>query len=202
MNTCYIVGAGEFYGGFTPDGSDLVIAADGGYTALTDSGIRCDLLIGDLDSIPAVPKDVEILRYPCEKDETDMYLAYREGAKRGYRKFEIYGGVGGRSDHTYANYCLLATISSDGCAATLYGRGDKAYIVQNEAARVTGGIGKGISVFAFGKAAAGVTLRGLYYTLDGYTLTPHNALGVSNKFASDTAEISVKDGVLLIIQEI
>ena len=41
MKTCYIVGAGEFYGSFMPDDDDLVIAADGGYKALLEKGIQC-----------------------------------------------------------------------------------------------------------------------------------------------------------------
>ena len=62
MKTCYIVGAGAFYGDFTPDETDLVIAADGGYSTLKSLEIRCDLLIGDMDSIASIPTDVEIIR--------------------------------------------------------------------------------------------------------------------------------------------
>ena len=62
MAICYIVGAGDFTTHFTPTDADLVIAADGGYDALKNAGIRCDLLIGDLDSINEVPTGVEIIR--------------------------------------------------------------------------------------------------------------------------------------------
>ena len=78
MGICYIVGAGEFFGSFTPKKDDLVIAADGGYEALSSRGIRCDLLIGDMDSIKKIPGGVEILKHKVEKDETDMHLAYLE----------------------------------------------------------------------------------------------------------------------------
>ncbi|MBR2432244.1 MAG: thiamine diphosphokinase, partial [Clostridia bacterium] len=79
MKTCYIVGAGEFYGEFTPDSDDLVIAADGGYDSLLNRGIRPDVLIGDLDSIKEMPNGIELIRHPVKKDETDMHLAYLEG---------------------------------------------------------------------------------------------------------------------------
>ena len=59
---CYIVGAGEFYGEFTPTRDDLVIAADGGYDALISHGYRCDVLIGDLDSISSVPDNIELIK--------------------------------------------------------------------------------------------------------------------------------------------
>ena len=202
MSTCYIVGAGDFYGNFTPEKDDLVIAADGGFNALLKRGIRCDLLIGDMDSLKIIPTDVQLLKYKVEKDETDMHLAYLEGKRRGYKNFALYGGVGGRQDHTFANYCLLSYIRSDGNDAVLYGDGYKAYTVKNEVTRVQGCTGKTLSVFAFGGAAVGVSLKGLYYPLSDGTLTPDFPLGVSNKFAEDFAQIGVTDGTLLVIQEI
>ena len=202
MKTCYIVGAGDFERGFLPEKDDLVIAADGGYTSLLKQNIRCDLLIGDMDSITEIPTGVELIRHHIEKDETDTYLAYCEGLRRGYESFEIYGGTGGRSDHTFANYCLLAKIKADGFSARLYSDSEVAYIIRNEATRVSGKPDGKISVFAFGGTAEDVSIKGLYYTLENGTLSPDFPLGVSNSFVSSCAEISVKSGTLLIIQEI
>lgn len=202
MKTCYIVGAGDFYGEFTPKKDDLVIAADGGFETLEKRGIRCDLLIGDMDSLKEVPNDTETIKHEVEKDETDMHLAYLEGKRRGYKNFALYGGVGGRADHTFANYCLLSYISADGNKAALYGDGYIAYAIKNEAIRVSGSIGKTVSVFAFGGVAEGVLLKGLYYPLENGTLSPNFPLGVSNKFIESSAEIEVKCGTLLVIQEI
>ena len=89
MNTCYLVGAGDNNYIPTLDETDLSIAADGGYDFLISHGLRCDLLIGDLDSIKDVPTSVEIIKHPVEKDETDMHLSYLEGASRGYSDFVI-----------------------------------------------------------------------------------------------------------------
>ena len=105
--TCYIVGAGEFYGELNLSDGDIVIAADGGYDTLRELGVTPDLLVGDMDSVKAVPTDIEKLRVPVEKDETDTYLCYLEGVRRGYSNFVILGGVGGREDHTFANFSLL-----------------------------------------------------------------------------------------------
>ena len=202
MKTCYIVGAGAFERGFVPKCDDLVIAADGGYAALMKMGIRCDLLIGDMDSIENVPEGVQIIRHPIEKDETDTYLAYIEGWRRGYRTFEIYGGTGGRSDHTFANYCLLSNIKSRGGEARLYSDAEVAYVIQNGGMRVTGKPKNKISVFAFGGNASGVSIKGLYYELTDGILTADFPLGVSNSFVTGEAEIAVRHGSLLVIQEI
>ena len=105
METCYIFGAGDF----TPctidlTSKDLVIAADGGYDYLIRLGLRADVVLGDFDSVtsPDLWDDAicEKLTYPPEKDDTDMMLAIKLGLSRGYREFAIYGGLGGRLDHT------------------------------------------------------------------------------------------------------
>lgn len=202
MGRCYIVGAGEFYGSFSKREGDLVIAADGGYDALIKRGIQPDLLIGDMDSIKARGKEVESLVFPVKKDETDTFLAYREGVRRGYTEFYLYGCVGGREDHTFANYSLLIWAKKQGHTLKLIGNGYETVALFSESASFLGKPGGFISVFAFGGCAVGVTLTGLEYTLSDYTLCPDFPLGVSNKFKEATATISVREGSLLIMKEI
>lgn len=202
MAICYIVGAGDFEGKITPTESDLVIAADGGYDHLRRAGVRVDLLIGDLDSIESVPEGIELIKFPTKKDYTDTYLAYFEGAARGYTEFRIYGGCGGRDDHTFVNISLLAYIRNRGGRATLFSKAGTITAIKNESVTVLGEKEKHISLFAFGSAATGVCIRGLEYECDGITLTPEFPLGASNRFLDTPAEISVADGMLLIMQEI
>ena len=68
MKTCYIVGAGDFTSrGLAPAEGDLLIAADGGYDWLRQSGLTPDFLLGDLDSLgvlPSLPAKTKLLRYP------------------------------------------------------------------------------------------------------------------------------------------
>ena len=196
---CYIVGAGDFHGNISPADEDLVIAADGGYDTLKRLGVRCDLLIGDMDSRTSTESGVETLVFPVEKDETDTHLAYLEGVRRGYGVFRLYGGVGGREDHTFANYSLLLHGKINGHSLTLIGNGCEVFVARNEKIRITGRVGDGVSIFAVGGNAAGVTLRGLKYTATDITLTPDFALGVSNELSEESAEISVADGALLVM---
>ena len=53
--TACIVGAGEFTDRGIWDPYDLVIAADGGLSALTGAGIHPDVIVGDFDSLGYVP---------------------------------------------------------------------------------------------------------------------------------------------------
>ena len=58
-----------------------------------------------------------------------------------------------------------------------------------------------ISVFAYGNIADGVTLKGLYYPLNDFSLDPFDgALGTSNHIVDEYGEITVKKGTLVIIE--
>ena len=201
MKTCYIIGAGDFHTPFSKEESDMVIAADGGYDNAERFGIRCDLLIGDLDSIERIPEGIETIRHPVMKDETDMYLAYLEGKRRGYTHFEIHGGTGGRIDHTFANFSLLSAIRNNGDSAILCDTGWYATVIKNESVSFFGNAGEHLSIFAFGGIAKGISLFGLLYPLTDGELSPDSQLGISNSFTENKATVTVRDGSLLVIIE-
>ncbi len=201
MGACYIVGAGAFELDFPAAAADFVIAADGGFTHLKKRGIKCDLLIGDFDSIDELPTDAERLTYPVEKDFTDMALALYEGQRRGFKNFVILGGTGGREDHTFANYCLLAEARESGAFAKIVSKNNTAFVIKNEKVRIKCDTGCHFSAFAFGGEARGVTIKGLYYEAYGINLAPSCHMAASNLFKGTYAEVEVKDGELLIIIE-
>lgn len=204
MARCILVGAAEFSEKIEVSDGDLVIAADGGYTALAKQGIVPDLLIGDLDSIGTdIPKEIPLLRHPVEKDDTDMSLAYLEGAALGFTDFIIYGGAGGRIDHTLANFSLMLEITEGGGSVVMEADSFRAYIIGGEGGaelhmpeRAFGSV----SVFAVGTQAHGVSVQGLKYSAENITLKESYALGVSNSFIGSSAKISVSSGHLLIIE--
>ena len=201
MSICYIVGAGEFYGAITPDEGDLVIAADGGVDTLNRLGIRCDLLLGDMDSRVGSTNS-ETLTYPVKKDETDTHLAYLEGVRRGYTSFRVYGGVGGREDHTFANYSLLLYAKNRHHTMTLVGDGYESFVIKNESVTLSGRGGATLSVFAFGGEAVDVSIIGAMYEARGVTLSPEFPLGVSNSFLDGDVTLTVGDGALLVMREV
>lgn len=195
---CILVGAGDLPHPPTVRPDDFVIAADGGYSALAAFGICPDLLVGDFDSLDAPPEGVRVLRHPTHKDETDMYLSYLAGAERGYADFEIYGGTGGRADHTFANIQTLWRIEREGRHAVLFGDGYTARVVEDGSAVLHGTPGDGLSVFAL-SPASGVTLTGTEYTLTDAPLSPSVPLGVSNRFCDTEVSVRVGHGALLLI---
>lgn len=202
MGICYLVGAGDFHESIALNQDDLLIAVDGGYDSLKNAGYTPDVLIGDLDSVKTeIAQGVRVLKYPAEKDETDMFLAYSVGVKCEYTDFVILGGTGGRLDHTYANISLLLYAKERGHNVTMIDDKAMSICIKNETVRLSGKPGAYLSVFAISGAAEGVCIKNTKYEIDNATLTPEFPLGVSNEFTDKEAEISVKNGALIIIAE-
>ena len=200
---CYVVGAMPLSWSLCPHpgAQDFVIAADKGYEALEAYGVPPDLVVGDFDSMAEPAGVAHLVRLPKEKDETDTMAAVRLGQARGYRRFHIFGGTGGRFDHTLANLQLLAWLSRRGEEGRLYGP-------DWTAAAITGGTlefgpeHRGmISVFAHSDTVRGVTIEGLKYSLSGAELDNGFSLGVSNEFTGVPSRISVEEGTLLVVWE-
>lgn len=95
MGICYIVGAGEFGDGLPCLlTEDILIACDGGYAYCREKKLPVTLVVGDFDSLKYLPEHPDVVELKPEKDDTDTGWAVKEGWRRGYRDFVIYGGSG------------------------------------------------------------------------------------------------------------
>lgn len=200
MKRALIFGGGV-YGKEFPDfyADDFVIAADKGCEILRKHGISPDVSVGDFDSSSFIPENAVVL--PVEKDVTDTHAAVDIALRKNCDEIHIYGGMGGRIDHTFANYSLVAWLAEKGKKAYLYGENYTVTAVSDGAIRINGKKGKTVSVFSFGEKSEGVSINGLCYPLKNAVLSNTFALGVSNSFECEDAEISVKKGTLLIMIE-
>ncbi len=185
--------------------ADLVIAADGGANALADTGIRPSLVIGDLDSLSAArlaqlaADGVELRRFPREKDETDLELALLHAAAMGATRIDILGALGGRWDHTFANVAMLAMPELKGRQVRLIDERQRLFLVRDQAT-LDGQRGDTLSLLPLTPTARGVTTRGLFYALDDATLYFERARGVSNILIDPPGFISLREGLLLVVQ--
>lgn len=199
--TCLIIsGAPQCY---IPKGlksAEFIIACDQGYRHAVTEGVVPDLVVGDFDSYPGkITAGIEVLRANVDKDETDTFLALDEAIRRGYRQIVICGALGGRIDHEMANISLCAYAADRGIQCTLLDRNHQIFAFRSGTRRITRGRWTKISIFAMDREVRGVTLKGLRYPLEDTVLKNTFPLGVSNEFAENRAEITVKDGTLLVI---
>ena len=207
---CIVIGAGELTVGTVEKGeNDLVIAVDGGIGYCSVLNLEPDLLLGDFDSVSeGEARAVEelahqipdkVIRLPKEKDDTDMLAALREGLRRGYRDFRIYGGTGGRFDHTFANIQCLLFLKKQGAVGYLIDGGGMAMVIMNEAVHFQKGLEGYLSLFSLTEESVGVTIEGMKYPLEGAVLRNDFPVGISNEFTGREAAVSVEKGQLVCI---
>ncbi len=192
----------------------LVVAADGGARHAAPLGVTIDAWVGDGDSLdPAglaaltaagVPMD----RHSPDKDESDTELAVRTALERGADGVVIVGGLGGtRIDHALANIGLLAMDELAGRPAALLDGHSRITIIRapgpgGAAVRraLPGRVGALVSLLPFGPGVTGVTTEGLAYPLDDEPLPAGPARGLSNARTAEAAAVTVRSGLLLVVE--
>lgn len=198
---CVIVSGGDFSPAEGLQGNeDFVIACDRGYTYCSRLGLNPDLIITDHDSYtgptdPAVPVNI----YACEKDDTDTMLAVRCALDRGFEEILLCCALGGRLDHLIANLQALVFAQKHGVRASLRSEDTEIITLMNGSLSLPRREERSLSVFAFDGPCRGVCIRGAKYPLEDAEIFPSFPIGVSNQWAAENAEISVREGILLIV---
>ncbi|MCD6482195.1 MAG: thiamine diphosphokinase [Candidatus Izimaplasma sp.] len=182
---------------YTKDEEEYIVGVDQGGLILLKNNIRIDLAIGDFDS---VTKDefkkieaaaVEIKKYRTRKDYTDLYLAIEEILEFDYKKIIVYGAMGGRFDHSYANLSLLrlGSISIITENNIMYALTPGTHQIKNNH--------KYISFFAF-EDIPDLTLKGFTYEKRNFELFVDDPLCISNE---GEGIVSFSEGLLLVIHQ-
>jgi thiamine pyrophosphokinase len=190
------------------DGAALTIAADGGAALLDRFGLRPDVLVGDLDSVdaPLVARleaaGTRVERHPTDKVASDTELAVEAAIAAGSTEIVILGASGGdRLDHELANLLLLADERFAAVALSAATGAARVAAVHGGTRRLlSGGRGDLVTLLPVGGDARGVTTEGLRWPLDGATLTLGRSRGLSNEVVATPAAVSLRDGVLLVIE--
>ncbi len=73
-------------------------------------------------------KQVEIIKFPPEKDYTDTEIAIMEAMKRGADTIYLFGGLGTRADHSLGNIGLLLTTKNKGARLLIVDDHNKMYL--------------------------------------------------------------------------
>ena len=187
---------------------DCMIAADSGMNFLHRNGIVPDIIAGDFDSAKEESvayyqglNNVQVIKLNPIKDDTDTEFVIREAIRRGATEITVLGATGTRLDHVLANVNLLGIGLEEGVSIQLVDKhncirmiSDTIEITKNEQ------FGDYVSVLPVKGDAKGVTLEGLKYPLKDADIPCFSSLGVSNEIKEDVAKISVKQGVLLVIE--
>ena len=183
--------------------NDFVACADGGYVYAEKLGIKPDLIIGDFDSSKKPAHAIcRMIELPARKDDTDTVYTVRECLKLGFKEFLLFGMTGGRIDHTYAHFCVLADLAKKQVSARLIDPKNTIEVVFNNSRIIENRNGCGFAIFPFGCESCNVSLEGFEYDLQKGTLTADFPIGVSNTICSDKAKVTVHDGMAVIMIEV
>lgn len=178
----------------------MILCADSGLRHARVLGISPDWVLGDFDSSSEQPEGESVLRYPPEKDDTDTMLAVKQALSVGAEEIQIYGGLGGRFDHSIANVQTLRYLSEHGavgslCDAQNWMTVQPAGTVRQYPRRD----GWYFSLLSLSDTCTGVTITGAKYCLQNGTLHANFPLGISNEIVAERAEISLQTGTLLVL---
>ena len=175
-----------------------ILCADGGLEHCLKCGISPDVVIGDMDSYNGKVDDKILIKHPTEKDDTDTSLCIKHAIEKGYNEIDIFGAIGGRFDHSFANVQLLLYCKERGVNCTLCDN-ETVFVVHNEMVKIPIEKGTTVSIFSLSVKSKNITLKGFKYPLESASLSSNFPLGVSNVSVSEEIEIAVEDGTLLVV---
>lgn len=179
-----------------------IICADGGYNLLKGEKTP-DIIIGDMDSIGELPKNIRTRIIPKQKDFTDGEFAIRLACEtEGVQTIKIYGAFGGRPDHQLANLGLLRIANSLNKKAYIVAKGIK---VSYETSYVEYEVEKKDIISAISSSGEAILDggKGLFYEIKDLFLNSLDSRGISNIATEKKFSFYIKKGgiYLFIIKE-
>jgi thiamine pyrophosphokinase len=183
----------------------IIICADGAARYLSSFNIIPACIIGDMDSIDDDTvryfdeKGSTILTYPGNKDETDTQLALEYALKLQPDEIFIFGALGGRIDHTFANISLLIMGVKQDVHVKIVDEMCEIFIA-NQQSIVEGEAGQTVSLLPLSSEVTGITLEGFEYPLSGSVMEIGRPYGISNRLIAEKGIITVGSGYLLVIR--
>lgn len=201
--------AGEYLKQYAPD---VVIAVDKGMAAAQELGVELDYAVGDYDSVdPAVLQKVQecflktgkpvIRTYQPEKDATDTEIAVNLALSLEPSEVVILGATGTRLDHAFANIQVLYQALTREIPAYLVDEHNRIFLADKPfALRKAESFGEYLSLIPLTECVEGLTLTGVKYPLEDAEMTMGSSLGVSNEILEEEAQISFRDGILIVFE--
>ncbi len=207
-----VIGAGDLTISVLPDfkeDTDTVIAVDGGLLYCGLLGLEPDVIIGDFDSVDEkLAESIRIIeeQYPekvlklkSEKDDTDMLVALKWGLAKGIRSFHIYGGAGGRLDHTIANIQCLLYLKNQGAEGYLFDENGMILVALEETKTFQPSMEGYLSLFSLEKESI-VSIENMKYPLSSYKVPNDYPIGISNEFIPEkSGRVTVHSGAVVMI---
>jgi thiamine pyrophosphokinase len=207
MNVIAIVANGNLDSVFLPEikRADYLIGVDRGAYWLIKHGVNPHVAIGDFDSVIKKEhaivrrKSGKFIRYPAEKDATDMELAIEYARTLKPRTVVIYGSTGSRIDHTIGTLQLLESFLDTRINAIIRDQKNEVFLLTSRRTLEKTSDFRYVSLLSYTKTAL-VSLRGFKYPLSYAIIHRGSTLGVSNEIVAKEAAIEVHKGTVIVVR--
>lgn len=191
---------GEYYYGDIE--GDIVVCCDGGF----DKSDRCDVLIGDMDSIRSLvaekelnAKGIEVVNLDRDKDFTDGEAGLKYLIDKGAKDIIIYGLDGGRLDHIIGNIGLMSFALENGANSVVARCNNFTAYMLDKPTEINVEIGTTISISPFTDYVHIIKTKGLKYAINDGILKKNSSLSYSNLSTEKVVAIGVERGQCLVI---
>ena len=184
--------------------SELIVAVDGGLQHVMASGFTPHVIIGDLDSINSTDLEnfeqtgVDIIKFPVQKDETDLELAVDYVLNLGFEEIFILGATGGRIDHFLGNFLLFSNPKYQQYKISILTKNSEIFYCKTYQP-LTGAKGDMVSLIPISEVVLGIKTTGLMYPLNNEDLIRWKSRGISNQMLDHKALIEFESGLLLCV---
>ena len=184
-----------------PEMSGKVTGIDYGAYVCAKNGVHMFRAYGDFDSVTdeqfeEIKKYAnKVIRLPKEKDETDFEAYLNSISISYYDEVNVYGGLGGRLDHTLINmriasqYSNVMRLISDKNRVMAFGPGE--YEIQKDDYTYIG---------FFTNDHAVVSVSGVSYGLNRQELKQTDLFTGSNEIRGRICMLQVHSGIVIVIQ--
>lgn len=185
---------------------DKIIAVDGGANKVGNLNLLPDLIIGDLDSITEKnkkyysKKNIETIKYPVEKDQTDSEIAVDYCLENNFKELYFTAALGGRIDQQLANINLLEYIYELNLKARIISKKIEIALIDRKK-QFFNKKGFRLSLIPQSKVVNGLSIKGCKYNLEALDIERSKSRGISNLIESKESEISLKKGLLIYVLE-
>ena len=194
---------------------DYIIYCDSGLRHMEGLGRHPSLIIGDFDSADRPDIDVETIVLPVAKDDTDTMHAVKVGIEKGFTDFLLLGVTGGRADHSLVNLYALFYLDSNGCRGMIADEYSEMEVIsahsKADGEKTETVPGRGyvedrypfFSLINMTGRARGITIKDAKFPLEDGEITSEYQYATSNEvLAGKTAEITIREGRLLLIRDL
>lgn len=197
------------------DQKTLMVGCDGGTDKIYDLGYKPDAVIGDFDSIHALPARIknlpkadfgkEILadgttyvKYPADKDFLDVELAIDYVVDKKIKEIILVNTNGDEPDHVLGVLMVLAKRKYKSVNIKIIRPGQEIYTARGKTA-IHGRKRDKVSLIPLYGSVNVESSSGLKYDPSKYQMSLHRNLGISNELTSKKATLNISKGCFLVV---